>query len=220
MRILIVAATEPEIGPLISSLQHVKDAVYSLDKHHIEVLITGIGMTATAYQLGRKLALNKYDIALNLGIAGSFNRNINLGDVVNIVSEQFYELGVEDGDEFKDLFSIGLLDHNTMPFTNGMLKNNSACLSVLPSLLVMKGITVSKVHGNAESVATATQRSNADIESMEGAAFMYVCLMEKVEFLQIRAVSNYVEKRNRAAWNIPLAIKNLNETALQLISKL
>ena len=33
---------------------------------------------------------------------------------------------------------------------------------------------------------------------MEGAAFMYVCLMHQVPFAQIRAVSNVVERRNRA----------------------
>jgi futalosine hydrolase len=35
--------------------------------------------------------------------------------------------------------------------------------------------------------------------------------------MQIRAVSNYVEKRNRDAWQIGLAIKNLNIFAIDLI---
>ena len=37
---------------------------------------------------------------------------------------------------------------------------------------------------------------------MEGAAFFYVCLKEKVNFFQIRAISNFVEKRNKKNWEI------------------
>jgi futalosine hydrolase len=52
---------------------------------------------------------------------------------------------------------------------------------------------------------------------MEGAAFFYVCRQLNVPCIQIRAVSNYVEKRNRDAWNIPLAIKNLNTFAVEFL---
>ena len=37
---------------------------------------------------------------------------------------------------------------------------------------------------------------------MEGAAFMYACLIAGVPFAQVRAVSNRVERRNRAAWDL------------------
>jgi len=53
---------------------------------------------------------------------------------------------------------------------------------------------------------------------MEGAAFFYACAMAGVPCMQIRAVSNYVEKRNRDAWQIGLAIKNLNTFAVRLLS--
>ena len=53
---------------------------------------------------------------------------------------------------------------------------------------------------------------------MEGAAFFYVCLCENIPFLQIRAISNYVEQRNEKNWNIPLAIKNLCLTLIDFFS--
>jgi futalosine hydrolase len=46
---------------------------------------------------------------------------------------------------------------------------------------------------------------------MEGAAFFYACEEAQVEALQIRCISNYVEKRNRENWNLALAVKNLND---------
>jgi futalosine hydrolase len=45
---------------------------------------------------------------------------------------------------------------------------------------------------------------------MEGAAFFYACEEANVAALQVRAISNYVEKRNKENWNMPLAVKNLN----------
>jgi futalosine hydrolase len=49
---------------------------------------------------------------------------------------------------------------------------------------------------------------------MESAAFFYVCLSQKVPFAALRAISNKVEVRNKAAWNIPQAVQNL-ETAIR-----
>ncbi len=54
-------------------------------------------------------------------------------------------------------------------------------------------------------------------KTMEGAAFFYVCLKENMNFFQIRTISNYVEERNEARWNIPLAIKNLTQQVLEII---
>ena len=55
---------------------------------------------------------------------------------------------------------------------------------------------------------------------MEGAAFFYACMIDKVPCAQIRAVSNFIEKRNRDNWNMALAIKNLNEKALEILDSL
>jgi len=55
---------------------------------------------------------------------------------------------------------------------------------------------------------------------MEGAAFFYACEKAGVKAMQIRAVSNYVEKRNRDNWQIGPAIKNLNNFAVELLEGL
>jgi len=55
------------------------------------------------------------------------------------------------------------------------------------------------------------RKFNPDIETMEGATFFYICSMENIPFLALRAISNRVEKRNRDNWNITLALKNLSE---------
>jgi futalosine hydrolase len=52
---------------------------------------------------------------------------------------------------------------------------------------------------------------------MEGAAFMYACLIHQIPFAEVRAVSNVVERRNRGAWKITEAIDHLNAVALEII---
>ena len=56
----------------------------------------------------------------------------------------------------------------------------------------------------------------ADVETMEGAAFFEVCLRHGVPFAEIRAVSNRVGERNHAHWDIPLALRELESTLCRL----
>ena len=84
----------------------------------------------------------------------------------------------------------------------------------------MKGITVNTVHGNEKSITEIVNRLNPDVESMEGAAVFKVCNEFEVPCMQIRAISNIVEKRNKANWNMPLAVLNLNNQVEKIIMEL
>ena len=222
MRILIVAATSPEIEKLIADLRF---ADFDCDQcaniapglktvyngHDISTLVTGAGMVATAFALGKHLAQNQYDLAINLGIAGSFDRNIALGDVVEITEDTLAELGAEDDEDFITIEKLGL-GESTFRATY-----------ILPekfNLRKANAITVNTVHGNDASIKKLSGYIDAQIESMEGAAFFYACKQAGVPSLQIRAVSNYVEKRNRDAWQIGLAIKNLNTFVGEFLKQL
>jgi futalosine hydrolase len=90
--------------------------------------------------------------------------------------------------------------------------------AVLESLRAVEGITVNTVHGNQSSIACVTSRFSPQVESMEGAAFMYACLVHGIPFAQIRAVSNIVETRNRDSWKLREAIDALGETALRIVA--
>jgi futalosine hydrolase len=222
MRVLFVAATEFEVESLKSKVESLKSAVgnpeteeknFRLSTFDFQLLITGVGMVATAYALGRELATNQYDLAINLGIAGSFDRNIPLGDVVEITDDNIAELGAEDNEKFLPIAEMGF---GKSAF--GATKP----LEELADLGLKKcsAVTVNTVHGNEASIQKLQQRLKIQIESMEGAAFFYACTEAKVPCLQIRSISNYVEKRNRDAWQIGPAIKNLNEVAIKLLDAL
>ena len=205
MRILIVAATAAEIAPL-------------QQRPDVEILITGVGMVAAAARTSSALARTRYDLALNLGICGSFDPALSPGAVVHVVSDGMPELGAEDGDTFLSIVELGLLRGDAPPFSNGRLVNAAVPVNpVLKCLPAVHGITVNTVHGNERSIAETVRRFAPQIESMEGAGFMYACLIHAVPFAQLRAVSNTVERRNRGAWKIDEAIANLCRVAADVI---
>jgi futalosine hydrolase len=92
-------------------------------------------------------------------------------------------------------------------------------MAALQQLPRVRGITVNTVHGRESSIAEVRQRCEPQVETIECAAFMYCCLIRGVPFAEIRAVSNEVEKRNRAAWKLGEAIDTLNGTALRIIDQ-
>ena len=96
--------------------------------------------------------------------------------------------------------------------------NQTPVISTL-FLPVVKGITVNKVSDSILQRDQIISNFSPDIESMEGAAFHYVCLQEKVPFLQLRSISNYVGERDKLKWKMKDAIGNLNEALVKIINK-
>ncbi|WP_316790585.1 futalosine hydrolase [Pedobacter frigoris] len=208
MKPLIVAATIPEIAILIANFNlHEKEFIQSPE---FDILITGVGMTATAFALGKHLS-PKYNLVLNLGIAGSFDRSLSLGTVVNITTDEFAELGADDKTHFISIDELGFGKSKYSAYNN--LLNDH-----ITQLKKVNGITVNRVNGSEESIKSITDRLNPTTESMEGAAVLYCCEQTSTPCLQIRSISNYVEPRNRENWNIGLAIKNLNNWAIGFLT--
>jgi futalosine hydrolase len=192
MKILLAAATKEEI---------IED-----DFKHCSVVITGVGMVNTAFSLTKNLTETAYDLVINMGLAGSFSDEIKIGDVVEVIEDNFSEIGFEDGDSFSR-------------FTN-LRVENSFKVDKKTDLNKVKAITVNTVHGNEETILEIVSRLNPDIESMEGAACFMVCEEFKIPCIQIRAISNKVEKRNIENWNLDLAISNLNAVVKEFIDSI
>jgi futalosine hydrolase len=215
MNILIASATLTEIEHLLDKVevsQNFNDSILEASYHSTSItfVVSGVGMSAMSYSMGKALN-DSYDMAINIGIAGSFSKKLELGHVVNVTRDIFSELGAEDGDKFLTLQELNLIgtseEHN-----NSIIKNK--VIDLLPKV---SGITVNTVHGNEQSIKKIIQRLNPDVESMEGAAFMYAAKKESMPFVQIRAISNYVDRRNKSNWNIPLALENLSSTMIRVM---
>ena len=226
-KVLIVAATSFEIQPflnyLTAEIRQKQSVVFR--NYEFDVLITGVGMVNTALKLTKRLTQNTYDFVLNAGVAGSFigdkktkNPPILRGAVVEVLTEQYGDFGVEEADgRFTDMFDIGLIKPDEVPFKKGKLLNIKPLdLKALPKV---SGLTVQKVHGFEPNIEAISKKYDCQIETMEGAAFFQTCITEGVVFSQIRAISNFVEARNRDNWKLEAAIQNLNEVLIELFEK-
>jgi futalosine hydrolase len=212
-KILVVAATAPEIAPFLG--KHGIDPGASTGLFHpsgepadLFVLITGAGMVNTAFEMG-KLIGSRFDLVINAGIAGSFNR-FEPGQVVNVTQDCFSELGAEDDQKFLSIDELGLGSQTVSaahPFDSPAVRH-------IPTT---NGITVNTVHGNERSIAKVTDKFQPHVETMEGAAFLMAANAFHWKCIQLRAISNKVSKRDRNSWNIQLAVEKLNETLTALV---
>lgn len=207
MNLLIVAATEFEIEPLLH--QNLR----------ADILITGVGIPATIFHLTKKLMTKNYDLAFQAGIAGTFGDSIKLGEVVLVKEDAFGDLGIDENGNFKTLFETGFSNKDETPYTEGRLVNNHSFLKE-NTLPLANAITINKITDDLLHLKKIQQKFNADVESMEGAAFHFVCLQQKINFLQIRSISNVVGERDKTKWQTKNAIVNLNEELLKIIENL
>ena len=210
MKTLIVSATYNEISPLISKLSFKKETNNFYNSDNLAILITGIGGAFTIYNLTEHLNNYNYELIINAGIAGTFNKNICIGDIVSVKSDCFADIGIDDNGKFLTLAEAKLISNElTIKFSTKNIDKE------LPKV---SAISVNTASGSKEKISMLIRKFNPDIETMEGASVAFVANKKNIPISQIRAISNYVEPRNKSNWNINLAINNLNTFLLNLIS--
>jgi futalosine hydrolase len=194
---------------------------YSLYNLHIDVLLTGHGSVFTAYHLTRAFNMINYDLAINVGLAGSFDHFLEQGFVVNVIQDQFADLGLIHKNNFYSLYDEEMMDENQFPFAGGILHSiGNFDLEEVESLIPVKGITLNTLQSDPKWLSKTRDKFDPEVETMTGAAFFYVCLQEKIPFLQIRAISHFVEIRRIESWNIPAAIESLSSTVMNILNEL
>ena len=214
MYILLASATENEIKTTSDWLSSVNGSV---NGHEIEVLITGIGSAATSYALTRQVRWRTPELVIQAGLGGSFNNDYPPESVAFIREDVFADLGAIQNSGFTDIFDLGLADSNGHPFTNRMLVNDQTTLWVKYGLPFVSGATVNCISSTPEQVGWIRNKYNPVIESMEGAALHYTCLMENIPFIQLRAVSNFAGERDKNNWKMKEAIAILNEKLRRIL---
>lgn len=229
MKILIVSATIQEIVETLSFLEieaknNKKFYHKDLGDDSLSILIVGIGSYSMIYNLATHLEKYEYDLIINAGIAGTYKKSLKVGDVVIVEREYIGDLGIDDNGKFVSLWDNDdfFFDKDKIFYTD---KNDAGALvnpyfellQRFKSLKKVKSVSTNTVSGSEKTILKLRQKFNADIESMEGAAFFYVCLKKQLKFLEIRAISNFVEPRNKENWQIMTAISNLNSNLKTII---
>jgi futalosine hydrolase len=79
---------------------------------------------------------------------------------------------------------------------------------------------VNQVSTNKDFIKGMKDKYMPVIESMEGAAFHYVCLKESIPFIQFRGISNMVGERDKKKWKMKDAVEALNNEVIKFLNQI
>lgn len=212
MQVLLCAATELEIKPIIEFLKEKGNP-------SVDILITGVGILSATYSITRAVMKDRPDFIIQAGVAGALNETLQLGTICTVGSEALGDLGVMEEGEFHSVFDLKLADKNADPFVGGKLINRTA-FEHKWELNQVNGLTVNEITTGKERINFYREKYQADIESMEGAALHFIGNLEDIRYLQLRALSNYIGERDKKKWLLKEAINELNKELERLLNKL
>lgn len=190
----------------------------------------GLGAVNTAHALTRALELSQPDLVLQVGVGGAYDGSgLAIGDIALSKDDSFADLGVTTPSGWQGAEAIGIpvltgaADYyNTYPCDGLRTEQAHHLLASHLEVGVAVGpfATVQEVSGTA---ALGEQRCGripgAICESMEGAAAAQLCALYHVDFVQLRAISNVVEDRDRSRWNLSLACERAQRAVMLLLAE-
>ncbi|MFJ8585720.1 futalosine hydrolase [Streptomyces sp. NPDC093595] len=186
----------------------------------VDVVVGGVGPAAAAVAATSALAasLYAYDLVVSAGIGGGFAAHAPLGAVVVSDAIIAADLGADTPDGYLAVEELGFGRSVHLPppaLTDRIAK---ALHEGRQRHVVAPVLTVSTVTGTAARTAELGARHpRAAAEAMEGFGVAEAAAAHGVPAVEIRAVSNTVGPRDRAAWRIGQAMDSLRY-AVQLLS--
>ncbi|MFF0423312.1 futalosine hydrolase [Streptomyces sp. NPDC004520] len=199
----------PELLPLPGGL--------ALRRHgdRVDVLVGGVGPAAAAAATGTALACASlkaegYGLVVSAGIAGGFQPAAPVGSVVVSSAIVAADLGAETPDGYLSVEELGF-GRSVHPVPEALTGRITAALAA--GCVLAPVLTVSTVTGTARRAAELVERHPAAAaEAMEGFGVAEAAVAHGVPVVEVRAVSNAVGPRDRAAWRIGEALGALRHT--------
>ena len=195
LRLLVVTAVDAERAAIIGALPAAEQ---------VRVVVAGVGPARAAAVTSAQLAERPADVVLSAGIGGGF-APLRPGDVALASSIVFADLGAESPDGFVPVSALGFGDERY-----DVAAKLSVELADLTGAHLGTILTVATVTGSAARADQLRERfPDAIAEGMEGAGVAAAAELHGAAFAEVRAISNAVGPRDRAAWQIPTALDAL-----------
>ncbi|MCX5333256.1 MULTISPECIES: futalosine hydrolase [unclassified Streptomyces] len=197
MRILVATAVPVE-----------RDAVArAFEGAAVDVVAVGVGPALAAAATATALAGTAYDLVVSAGIAGGFQPEAPVGSLVVADEITAADLGAETAEGFVPVTELGFGTVTHRP-PEALVRDAVAATGARRGAV----LTVSTVTGTAARAAALRERHpTALAEAMEGFGVAEAAALHGVPVLEVRAVSNPVGPRDRAAWRIPDALAALTD---------
>ncbi|WP_033329498.1 futalosine hydrolase [Streptomyces yerevanensis] len=204
MRILVATAVPVERDAVASA--------FGSGPTTVDLLAAGVGSAAAAVSTATALttaalAGTPYDLVVSAGIGGGFQPEAPLGSLVLADAITVADLGAETADGFVPVTELGFGAITHRP-PDALVREVAAVTGARTGTV----LTVNTVTGSAERAVELRRRHpGALAEAMEGFGVAEAAAVHGVPVLELRAVSNPVGPRDRAAWRIGDALAALTE---------
>lgn len=174
---------------------------------NVTVELAGVGPAQAAARTAIQLAKQNYDLVINAGIAGGFREKVQLEDIVVSTIIQAADLGADTGEQFIPVEELGFGSSSIE-----CLRNEVDRFRELENVFTGRIITKSTVTGTDEEAKRLQIRyEDAVAEGMEGFGVATAAEEFGVPVLEVRAISNYIGKRERDKWKIKEALASLKQ---------
>jgi futalosine hydrolase len=199
MRVLVATAVPVERDAVARAFEGSSAAV--------DVIAVGVGPALAAAATATALVRTPYTLVVSAGIAGGFAPHAPVGSLVVADEITAADLGAETPDGFLPVTELGFGSVTHRP-PDALVRDAVAATGARAGAV----LTVSTVTGSAERAAALRERHpTALAEAMEGFGVAEAAALHGVAVLEVRAVSNPVGPRDRAAWRIADALDALTE---------
>ncbi len=195
----------------------------------VYLAVTGIGKVNAAAATMALFDRFSPSLVVNTGCAGAFPQSgLAVGDIALATSEVLGDEGVQTPDGWAPLKAIGIpsLTVGGVRYFNEfpLCRETAARAAALAAdrgipLCTGRFVTVSTCSGTAARGVELWERFGGLCENMEGAAVAQVALLCNVPCLEVRGVSNLVEDRDLARWDIPAAVSNAQRFVLAFLER-
>ncbi len=201
-----------------------------LGRREVLMVVSGPGKTNSAHATALAIEGFGVDRVINFGTGGAFSgSDLSILDIAVATSECYADEGVITERGFMDLRFINLPllrngKENCFNLFGVSRKLTEEILHILSSLPVNfrtgPFITVSTVTGTNHRADTLKRRYRPICENMEGVAVAHVCRKYRVEFAELRCISNYVGRRQKHLWKIKEAAQRIQQCMIEIAERL
>ena len=234
--ILLMSAVDAELAPLLPHL-HDKEPLTmagrtgysaSLNGRPLILLTTGPGAINTAQSLTVAMERFSPEFIVQVGCGGGFaSAGVSVGDVAVATEEIDAHMGIEDYKQKEGLLPLPfpLMERRGRAFTHRFPLSQGLADEVIAAIKAPRPFTHHKGPFISASTITATDERAQGLyalygtvmESMEGAAAAHIAIHYDTPFVEIRGASNLVGRRDKGAWDLPVAFRNSCACALAFL---
>lgn len=219
-RLLLAVASQNELETVFDALglprEEIPPAWKTKEIDAVTIVHTGVGKTNAAGAVSRELTLAEgdraqYSAVLSVGLAGSYDLSLKLGDTVLGLDHVLLDEGtISDG---------GWVTLERAGWARTVITANKGKLfKQLAKHVDHQGNigTVSTISGTDRRMEIYKKRFEVMLEVMESAAIAEVCDKFAIEYVDLRVVSNYCGSRNPDTHDFPKALETLRDLVSRL----